>query len=478
MRSRSSTAVGFASVMTLLMIPAGPLAQNAGPSGAESPQAVVDVLKKAADTKDFLGALQVISPAGLKEVAKEGVVGVVLLVALSNPDDPMPGAPKPSSSELAAKRKQYKQVLMQVSQTLKPYGLDTLIGKPVMGTQAQKSLDAALDKADNFALITSLYGVLPKLAPMVGMKEDPTPELPVKVGTVNAYKVNGDRATARNDGQTIDFIRINGRWYLEPSAAKAPGAPASPLPSSTSDEAQAGAAGRSTASRKEPEIVVGGLQIVRVLMPRTDFSARPFNSDNGTSIVLWVKMPAGQGLLEIDDDESLLESLTDDRGSSIGGKFESFPDEFEDGSGGIIEIESSGLPSPGATAVLAQGSLAMRVASGTRKTRVVSVRLQNATKFMFGKTPIVVDDVEDGGRAFTLKLPRQVMTEIKDVVFLDATGEPIKSRRAGGGYMNDDAHMTFRFETPAKTVTLEIESWQSMRTIKVPFRVKAGIGLH
>jgi hypothetical protein len=218
---------------------------------------------------------------------------------------------------------------------------------------------------------------------------------------------------------------------------------------------------------------------VKVAVPDNDFSAKPFHQDNGTKIVLWVKMPAGQGLIEIDEDASLLQSFTDDKGSNIGGKFGSFPEEFKDGSGGIIEIASTGFAAPGATSLLAEGSVAMTVATGTRKTRVANVRLVNDAKFVFEKTPIVISEVEAQGDSltFTFNLPRQVMTGIKDVVFLDAKGQPVEGRRTSSGYMNDAAQLGFSVKTAARALTVEFEAWQGTRTIKVPFKVKAALGI-
>ena len=67
--------------------------------------------------------------------------------------------------------------------------------------------------------------------------------------------------------------------------------------------------------------------------------------------------------------------------------------------------------------------------------------------------------------------------EIKNVAFLDAKGQPIEGSRTGSGYMNDAAEMGFSVKTAAKTLTIEFEAWQGLRTIKVPFKVKAGLGL-
>ena len=43
--------------------------------------------------------------------------------------------------------------------------------------------------------------------------------------------------------------------------------------------------------------------------------------------------------------------------------------------------------------------------------------------------------------------------------------------------MNDKGEMSFTVKTTAKVLTLEFEQWQGLKTIKVPFKVKAGLGL-
>ena len=473
MRSRSSIDVVVTALLMLVLVGAVPFAQVAKRSGAASPQEAVAALTQAGGGNDMLAALPVISPGGLKVIANEGVTGLLMVLAFSDPDDGLPGGTTPPKAELDAKRKQYRQAVTIAAQVLKPYGLDALMGKPVLAAETQKSLDATLDKADNAALITSLYASLTKIGPLLGMKQKPKPEPLVNVGTVTGYKVDGDKATAQNGAETMDFIRINGRWYIEPPASA--GSAASPAEQSR----RAAAAPRAIATGKEPEIVVGGIQIVKVAVTDNDLSAKPFHQDNGTKIVLWVKMPAGQGLIEIDEDASLLQSVGDDKGTNIGGKFGSFPQEFKDGTGGIIEIASTGFAAPNAMALLAEGSVAMTVATGTRKTRVANVRLVNDAKFTFGQTPIVVSDVETEGdsQTFSLKLSRQAMTSIKGVVFLDAKGQPIEGRRTSTGYMNDAGEMGFTVKTAAKTLTLEFEAWQGLNTIKVPFKVKAGLGV-
>ena len=110
---------------------------------------------------------------------------------------------------------------------------------------------------------------------------------------------------------------------------------------------------------------------------------------------------------------------------------------------------------------------------------MANVRLTNEATFRFGQTPITVAEVETQGESqtFTLKLPRQVMTSIKNVVFLDAKGQPIEGSRTSTGYMNDAGEMGMTVKTAAKTITIEFEAWTGLKAVKVPFKVRAALGI-
>jgi len=229
----------------------------------------------------------------------------------------------------------------------------------------------------------------------------------------------------------------------------------------------------------QPQIVVGGIQIVKVVAAKDDTFGTPFNSENGTRLALWVKMPAGQGLIEIDEDASLMAHFGDDKGTDLGGKFGSFPHEFKDGSGGTIDIHSTGQPAAGATKLLAEGTLVLNVSTGAKPQRVPNVAIENGKTFMLGTTRITVAEVEmrDDEQKFTLKLPRAVMEGIKDVRFFDAKAQPVAGEKNGTGYMNDAGEMSLSVKSKLKTLTIEFDVWQGRRTIKVPFKVQAGVGL-
>lgn len=229
----------------------------------------------------------------------------------------------------------------------------------------------------------------------------------------------------------------------------------------------------------QPQVVVGGIQIVKVAMPKDDMFARPFNSDNGTTLVLWIRMPAGQGLIDIDEDASVLESFVDDKGTDLGGRFGSFPDTFEDGTGGLLDVTSTGQPAAGATRLSAQGTAALVVATGTKPLRIASLRIENGRTIRIGAATATIDDVktEDANVTFQLKLPRQTMETIKALRFLDAKGEPVEGRVQGRGYSNDAGEMYLSVPASVKTPTLEFDVWQGRRELKIPFKVQATVSI-
>jgi hypothetical protein len=77
----------------------------------------------------------------------------------------------------------------------------------------------------------------------------------------------------------------------------------------------------------------------------------------------------------------------------------------------------------------------------------------------------------------TFKGPLPVFAAIRGMKFLDAKGAAIESSSAGSGRMNDVAMASYRLNTAAKTVTIEVDQWQGMKPVVVPFDVKAGLGL-
>jgi hypothetical protein len=211
--------VRFATIGTLVLSLVAVVAagQTAPVYGGATPQEVVAGLQKAVKSNDFLGAIPFISPDGRKELANEGVTGVIMVLAFSDPDDPMPGVKPLAKADLEAKRKNYRAATDLAKATLKPHGLDGFIGKPAMSAETQKAIDAALSKTDTVALVSSLMGAMEKLGPMLDMnKKGEGPKLPFTLGNVTDYRITGDKATAKNGAETLEFVRVGGRWFITP----------------------------------------------------------------------------------------------------------------------------------------------------------------------------------------------------------------------------------------------------------------------
>lgn len=184
--------------------------------GAESPQAVMAAMETATAADDFNAMLPLISPQGREDLADDAITALVLALNFLNPDDPMPGTTPVAPAEIESKRKSYRAALDIARDALRPYALDTLIGQPPLAPRTKDALDAALPKADTVVLMRSLYAALQQIGTTLGMEKTDEKKVPWTFGKVTDYQISGDIATARTATDTIEFERIEGRWYLKP----------------------------------------------------------------------------------------------------------------------------------------------------------------------------------------------------------------------------------------------------------------------
>lgn len=203
---------------------AGPIAvtSTAPPYGARSPQAVVAALESAKANGDPASAIAVISPRGRHELARESVIGVLMVLRFSDPDDQPPGSPPLPAAERDVKRRQYQEAVDLARQALGPHGLGGLIGRPPLSDDVAKAVEGALEGADTVVLLASVLKVLEQLGTVLGLEESAPGPFEIDLGPVGGYEITGDRATAKAASEMLEFERIDGRWYLAPPTA-APG---------------------------------------------------------------------------------------------------------------------------------------------------------------------------------------------------------------------------------------------------------------
>jgi hypothetical protein len=254
----------------------------------------------------------------------------------------------------------------------------------------------------------------------------------------------------------------------------------SPLGAQARKPAKPAAAAPAPPAGPPPEISVVGIRIVGAGLGKNREEIRAFNERPGVAVALAIKMPAGQGIVELDEDNCLLTSVTDDAGTDLGEQSEygSFPKTSEDGSVGMIEIESRLRPAATATAIMAEGTLVFSSSPGSKPTKVPNVKLEKGKTFKLGTTTITLTEVTPGeDTAIELGLPRSVLYTIRDIRFLKADGTALEADRTSRGYMNDDASIGYRIKGAGPAVTIEVDMWQGLREQKVPFKIKTGLAL-
>lgn len=191
--------------------------------GAESPQAVVAALERASTSHDLGEMFGLISPSGRRQLAQEMVTDVLIVLRMANPDSLPPGTPLRPAAELEVERTTYGKAVDLARQALAPYGLDELIGRPPLADDVVTAMGTALDRTDTVRLLAAVIPLLGRLGSVLGFEDDAPPPFVMDLGPVTDYEVAGDRATAKAASETLEFERIDGRWYVAPPAGALPG---------------------------------------------------------------------------------------------------------------------------------------------------------------------------------------------------------------------------------------------------------------
>jgi hypothetical protein len=230
-----------------------------------------------------------------------------------------------------------------------------------------------------------------------------------------------------------------------------------------------------------PKVSVAGVRVVGIGYGEDGREAQAFNESSGVGLALVVQTSGASGIIAFDDDTSKLEELTDSTGKNLldEASIWPFPKLTKDGKAVIVEMKARGVPAAGATEVHARGKLSLTTATGSKPVKVPNVALANDKTFKLGTGIVTLSEVEatEGKTSVTFKGPLAVFATIRGMKFLDAQGHPIESSSGGSGRMNDVAMASYHLTTAAKAVTLEIDQWQGLKPVVVPFDVKAGLGL-
>jgi hypothetical protein len=228
-------------VWTLVWALAAPLA--AEPPGAATPQALVARMQGAAAKNDLGELMACMAPDDRREMAVGMMVGVTMMVAFMGMAGGMAEGlaeglagedQKPEDKaklEAAKKEAEAKSAAMQqkVEGVFKKHGVDKMMQDdpeplPEEPAARSKALAAMFKGTDEIALAKDLIALLEEIGKAEGKEEKISPPMEAPK-TVTDYKISGDSATAKAGAETLDFVRVDGRWYLRASQKDKEGMP-------------------------------------------------------------------------------------------------------------------------------------------------------------------------------------------------------------------------------------------------------------
>lgn len=221
------------------------------PYGGATPQELVARMRAAAQAGDIGELMACMAPEDRKAMGGTMVMMAVMMVGFSQMGAEMGGAMTEGMAEAfggeevtaeqrAAMEAQKAEaaagavaIADKLRAALEPHGLAGLLdGGMEAGAGQDEALEAALDKADMIALTESVMGVLSELkdaeggsdlgdGPELGPAGEAKPDW-VDV-EVTDYAIDGDHATAQAGDETLEMIRVDGRWFFAPQPEQSPG---------------------------------------------------------------------------------------------------------------------------------------------------------------------------------------------------------------------------------------------------------------
>ncbi len=202
--------------------------------GGESPQAVVERISSAAERGDFADLAACMDPDSRAEMAEGLVMATTMMIAFAGFGGAMAGemaegmaeafdeegaeidaeaeaAQDAAAAEVEALTQSYRQVLAK-------HGLEKMMDEDPSGEEDFASLLAGVDQA---ALIGDLMVFMQSFPGAEDSGDSPTP----LASDVTDYEIHGDHATARSPEGPMEFVKIDGRWFLKANAAEGEGEP-------------------------------------------------------------------------------------------------------------------------------------------------------------------------------------------------------------------------------------------------------------
>jgi hypothetical protein len=217
----------------------------------------------------------------------------------------------------------------------------------------------------------------------------------------------------------------------------------------------------------------------------------------GVTIKLRVTAPYGQIVGWNNDEDSSIQSLTDDKGSNLLAQAsqENYVGESESGISSFsftrgepvlfVEIRAPNLPSKGAVELNIIGKISVQTATGSEQRFIAkNVKLKSSMEFNLGDLKLRVSDarIMDKDKTFGVTLDsKQDLSSISTLEFFDVRGNKIEPLITPEGATSKDEdgefQMVWLFQKPLDGVKIIGTYWTGFKTTEVPIAIKVDLGL-
>ncbi len=229
-------------------------------------------------------------------------------------------------------------------------------------------------------------------------------------------------------------------------------------------------------------VELAGMRIVGSGYGLNGTELRAFHQKSGTSLALVVRAPKNKKIVEVDDSNCSLEKFTDDRGLNLlddvdwGG----FPKISKSGNLALVEVSSPKRPSKGASRVIAQGTIQLRVAASEKTEKIENIKPEVGVKAKVGQEVIEVIKVqqENDSLIFILKINRKFVDNMKEIRFYTPKGDLIDILGRGSFTFGNVSQVEYNLNTKSlpESLTVAIDLFQELETLNISFEIETGLG--
>lgn len=239
-------------------------------------------------------------------------------------------------------------------------------------------------------------------------------------------------------------------------------------------------------AQDKPVVEVAGFSVAKK-DPKSEFGSSYSNFHQpGLNVDLFFMLP-GKTVLSIDQKQTAMTLSTDDGGAlELREQFDGVVNLNlrEDNSSGILQLRSDALPGAKSTALIVDGT-AVLIVGKDLKTEDVTVTIEEGAAVKIGGIEATIGEI---GEAFGDPFKQQFSLSAKSsfdalakLEFVDAKGNLIESQSAGGGSFgfNDDITYSqgWQIASEAKQVTMRVSWFTKTEAVKLPVKLKFGLGL-